>query len=334
MRLMYEQVTDTLQKKLTSYGTPDDQADLVSKQIARNSLEGVHTHGINRFPRLIRNIKEGIVKPGNTPTLMHSFQSMENYDGQLGLGIANATFCMQRAMDLAAEHGIALVALRNTNHWFRAATYGYQACDAGYAALCFTNTVPNMPTWGAIDSHLGNNPFMMAFPKADGSHVIVDSAMSQFSYGALELAQLEHRDMPIDAGFDSEGNLTKNPEEVIRTQRILPTGYWKGAAMSFVLDLFAASLSLGNSVSMLGKQNGDEHGVSQMFIAIDYGRIADHVSVETIVEQAINDLKSSMPDSGTEEIVYPGERPLRIRRKNLEEGIPVDESVWKTILAL
>lgn len=104
--------------------------------------------------------------------------------------------------------------------------------------------------------------------------------------------------------------------------------------MSFVLDLFAASLSLGNSVSMLGKQNGDEHGVSQMFIAIDYGRIADHVSVETIVEQAINDLKSSMPDSGTEEIVYPGERPLRIRRKNLEEGIPVDESVWKTILAL
>lgn len=292
MRLTYEQVTDTMQKKLTAYGTPDDQADLVSKQIARNSLEGVYTHGINRFPRLIYNIKAGIVKPGNTPKLMHSFQSMENYDGQLGLGIVNATFCMQRAMELAAKHGIGLVALRNTNHWFRAATYGYQACDAGYAALCFTNTVPNMPTWGAVDSHLGNNPFMMAFPKADNSHVIVDSAMSQFSYGALELAKLEQRDMPIDAGFDSEGNLTRNPEEVIKTQRILPTGYWKGAAMSFVLDMFAASLSLGNSVSALGKQNGDEHGVSQMFIAIDYGRIADHVSVETIVEQAINDLKS------------------------------------------
>ncbi|MFA6690022.1 MAG: 3-dehydro-L-gulonate 2-dehydrogenase [Sphaerochaetaceae bacterium] len=334
MRLTYEQVTDTMQKKLTAYGTPDDQADLVSKQIARNSLEGVYTHGINRFPRLIYNIKAGIVKPGNTPKLMHSFQSMENYDGQLGLGIVNATFCMQRAMELAAKHGIGLVALRNTNHWFRAATYGYQACDAGYAALCFTNTVPNMPTWGAVDSHLGNNPFMMAFPKADNSHVIVDSAMSQFSYGALELAKLEQRDMPIDAGFDSEGNLTRNPEEVIKTQRILPTGYWKGAAMSFVLDMFAASLSLGNSVSALGKQNGDEHGVSQMFIAIDYGKIADRTSVETIVDSAIQDLKSSTPDTDTKEIVYPGERPPRIRRKNLEEGIPVDESVWNTILAL
>ena len=53
------------------------------------------------------------------------------------------------------EHGVGLVALRNTNHWMRAATYGYQACEAGMAALCFTNTQPNMPAWGATDARLG-----------------------------------------------------------------------------------------------------------------------------------------------------------------------------------
>jgi 3-dehydro-L-gulonate 2-dehydrogenase len=230
---MYEQVTDTMQKKLTSYGTPDDQADLVSKQIARNSLEGVHTHGINRFPRLIRNIKEGIVKPGNTPTLMHSFQSMENYDGQLGLGIVIATFCMERAMDLAAEHGIALVALRNTNHWFRRRpTVTRPAMRATPRSASRTQCRTCPPGSHRFPSR--KQSVHDGVSEGRRSHVIVDSAMSQFSYGALELAQLEHgtcRSMQasIPREFDEESG--RSDQDATDS----PHRYWKGAAMSFVL---------------------------------------------------------------------------------------------------
>ena len=129
--------------------------------MARNSLEGGYTHGINRLARRVRNRDEGIVIPGGAPVRMAGFGAIENYDGGMGMGVTNAWFCMARAIELARMHGLGLIALRNTNHWMRAATYGYQACEAGMAGICFTNAIPNMPAWGASDSRMGNNPCLL-----------------------------------------------------------------------------------------------------------------------------------------------------------------------------
>jgi len=334
MRVTFEEVGNVLAAKLQSRGCSIVQSIQVGREMARNSLEGTYTHGINRFARLIRNIDEGIVIPDVLPSLVSSFGAIERYDGNLGLGVSNALYAMNRAIELAKMHGMGLVALKNTNHWMRAATYGYQACEAGFAGMCFTNTMPNMPTWGAIDSRIGNNPFVMAFPRSNGTHLIVDCAMSQFSYGALELARLEGRTMPIDAGFDESGNLTKDPDKVIKSQRIIPTGYWKGAAISFMLDIFASCLSVGNCVAEIGRLPGDEHGISQVFIAINYGVIAPEQDVELIIENALRDLKNSKPVDKNQPIIFTGEKTDTIRRENEKLGIPVDERVWAEICAL
>ncbi len=333
MRLSFEEVQSTLERALLTRNCPADHAHKVAYEMARNSLEGTYTHGINRFARLIRNIDEGIVRVDVEPVLVNGFGALENWDGQLGLGIVNAWFAMDRAIELAKTHGIGFVALRNTNHWLRAATYGYQACAAGMAGICFTNTIPNMPTWGAVDSHLGNNPLVLALPREQGN-VIVDMAMSQFSYGALELAQLEGRQMPIDAGFDSEGNLTRDPAAVCQSKRILPTGYWKGAALSFVLDLFAGCMSLGNTTAAIGRLSGDEHGVSQVFMAINFRQIAPQEQADAIAEDAIADLLASKPDAKTQRIIYTGQLTQEIRAQNLAQGIPVDERIWSAITGL
>lgn len=333
VRLPFEEVKACLCQVLAGRGCPEKKAEKVAHEMARNSLEGVYTHGINRFARLIRNIDEGIVSPGAEPEVTVRMGAMEQVDGHLGLGITNAWFSMEEAVKLAKSYGIGLVALRNTNHWMRAATYGYQACDAGMAAVCFTNTMPNMPTWGAVDSRIGNNPLVFAFPRREG-HLITDMAMSQFSYGALELARLQGRQMAIDAGFDTAGNLTRDPDSVIKSQRILPTGYWKGAALSFMLDIFAGVLSDGNTVSEVGRLSGDEHGVSQVFIAVDYRNLVTQEAAERIVEGAVKDLLASGKAQGTDRIIYTGQLTLECRADNLKNGIPVDEGVWSEISSL
>lgn len=332
-RMSFEEINTCLKEILEAHGCSAEKAEKVAFEMTRNSLEGVYTHGINRFARLIRNIGEGIVKPEVDPVIVSQAGAIASVDGGLGLGIINAWFSMEHAIRLAKEHGIGLVALRNTNHWLRAATYGYQACDAGMAGICFTNTMPNMPTWGATDSRIGNNPLVFAFPRKDG-HLITDMAMSQFSYGALELARLEGRQMPIDAGFDPEGNLTKDPDAVIRSQRILPTGSWKGAALSFMLDIFAGTLSGGNTVSEVGKLPGDEHGVSQVFMAIDYKKLVSQEQADLAVEGAVRDLLASEPSTEGGRIIYTGQMTEECRRQNQDEGIAVDEGVWEEILSL
>lgn len=332
-RIPYEQTVALLKKTLMSRNTDADKAELVAREMARNALEGTYSHGINRFARLINNIDDGIVKVDQMPTIISGFGAIENYDGNLGLGVVNATFCMDRAMALAREHGIGLVAIRNTNHWQRAATYALQACAGGMASICFSNTMPNMPAWGAVDPRLGNNPLTMGFPR-QGGDVIIDMAMSQFSYGAMEVAKLEGRQMPAPAGFDAHGSLTLDPAQVIATMRVVPTGYWKGAALSFLLDVFAASLYLGRTVSAVGGLAGDEHGISQVFIAIDYQRVAPADLTQAILDDAIRDVLASKPDGSGTRIAYPGQRRMKVREDNLRHGIPVDDEVWERIKAL
>lgn len=329
----FEKVQGELERVLLKRRCPEAKARKVAHEMTRNSLEGVYSHGINRFPRLVRNIDEGIVHPEADPFVVTRFGALESMDGNLGLGVVNASVAMDHAIALAREHGIGLVAMRNTNHWMRAATYGYQACEAGMAAVCFSNTIPNMPTWGAVDPRLGNNPLVLAIPREKG-HVLLDMAASQFSYGALELAQLNGKQMPIDAGFDMEGNLTRDPEKVLESRRILPTGYWKGAGLSFLLDLFAGCMALGNTTMGVGKLLGDEHGLSQMFIAVNFRAIAPRELSEKIADDAVDYLLASKKDEHTGRIVYPGQRMQEAREKNLQNGIPVDERIWNQIQAL
>ena len=323
----------TLKGILIGRGCPEAHAAKVALEMTRNSLEGTYSHGINRFPLLIGMIGKGIVKTDVEPVRAAGFGALERYDGRSGLGVVNAWICMGRAIELASLHGIGCVALRNTSHWMRAATYGYQACEAGMAGICFSNTLPNMPTWGAAEARLGNNPLVMAFPYRGGD-ILVDMAMSQYSYGALESAMLAGETMPFAAGFDAEGRITCDPEAVFHSKRTMPIGYWKGAALSFALDIFASSLSLGNSVSAIGAFAKGESDLSQLFTAIDFAKIAPKDEVEPIIREAVEDLLASKPDGSSNAIVYPGQRMAGIRDRNLAEGIPVDERIWDRILAL
>jgi 3-dehydro-L-gulonate 2-dehydrogenase len=189
-----------------------------------------------------------------------------------------------------------------------------------------------MPTWGASDSRLGNNPMTFAFPR-DKGHLICDMAMSQFSYGALELAALNGKKMPIDAGFDTLGNLTRDPEEVIKSQRILPTGYWKGAALSHLLDIFAAAISMGNTTAKIAElADGIDQKVSQLFIVINYRAISPKELSEEIIEHSVEYLLNSQSTGAP--IIYTGQITIDTRKDNLENGIPVNEKVWEEILAL
>ena len=148
MRVPFAEVQRVLKEALIRRGCPEDVAEQTAREMTNNSLEGVYTHGINRFYSLIKGIDGGFINVHGRPVLVERFAAVERYDGQMGLGVPNALFCLDRALELAREYGIGLVALRNTNHWMRGATYGLRACEQGMAAICWTNTVPNMPTWG------------------------------------------------------------------------------------------------------------------------------------------------------------------------------------------
>jgi 3-dehydro-L-gulonate 2-dehydrogenase len=297
-----------------------------------NSVDGVYTHGVNRFPRFIEYVQKRYVKKDAVPMLKSKFNSIEQWDGNLGPGISNAIFATDQCIKLADENGMGCVALSNTNHWMRGGRYGWQAAKAGYIFIGWTNTIANMPAWGAKDAKLGNNPLVIALPYNNDA-IVLDMAMSQYSFGAMELSVMKKEKLLVHGGFDNEGNLTNDPVAILSSRRPVPVGYWKGAGLSLLLDILAAVLAGGLSTNEISKQKA-EYGLSQVFLAINLKKLPHHSSVPAIIENIIADYQQSVPQNGSSSITYPGERVLRTRKQNLEKGIPVMEEVWNQILKL
>ena len=330
MRLSYDTIYQELLRVLIKHGFSGESAEMCARLFTETSQDGVYSHGINRFPRFIQYIQDGFVQVDAHPKLTYSFGSMEQWDGCLGPGNLNAWHCMNRAIHLAKIHGMGLVALKNTNHWMRGGTYGWQAAENGFLAICATNTIPNMPAWGAITPTLGNNPLILAIPREKGP-IVYDAAMTQFSFGKIELFARTNRQLPVVGGFDQKGEVTKDPKEIEATGRALPMGFWKGSGLSLMLDLMVSILSSGLSTLQIGAQHETEYGLSQFFFVIDPLRMGNQQHIFSVVESTIKAMHDAEPVDSETPIYYPGERTLKTRMENKKLGIPIDEDYWKQI---
>ncbi len=328
----YETMKSEFARILANLGFSESKADRCAEIFAVNSLDGVYSHGVNRFPKFIMYVKNGYVKPDAEPVLMKSLGSLEQWNGNLGPGPLNGLFATERAMELASQHGIGLVALGNTNHWMRGGTYGWIAARKGFSFIGWTNTEANMPAWGAKDFRIGNNPLVFAVPYGKEA-IVLDFAMSQFSYGKLETYQLEGKQMPFPGGFDKEGRLTNIPGEIIETRRALPIGYWKGSGLSLLLDILASIMSGGLSTAEISKCGG-EYSLSQVFIAISLENLSNRTRIDSVLNDIIKNYKESDPAEPGIEIRFPGEKVVKVREENRKNGIPVNKNVWETILGL
>ncbi|MBI5009244.1 MAG: Ldh family oxidoreductase [Bacteroidia bacterium] len=293
IRIVRDEMHSRFLSILVNHGMNIEKAEKCAGIFTLNSLEGIYSHGVNRFPRFVKYIDEGYINTDAVPTMIHNAGSIEQWQGNLGPGPLNAEF----------------------------------ATDIGWA-----NTCVNMPVWGGKDARIGNNPFVIAVPY-EKEAVVLDFAMSQFSYGKMEAYSNEGKRLPYPGGFNRNGELTDDPEEILNTMRPVPIGYWKGAGLSILLDILAASLSGGLSTHKIGNCD-KETGISQVFIAIDIKKLHNFPSIEGTISSILEDISKSEPAGNGTTIRYPGENIIKTRKQNLEKGIPVDRGLWDKILSL
>lgn len=327
MLIPYHTLKQELKRVLVETGMNDERAELCSGIFADNSRDGVYSHGLNRFPGFIKTVEEGSIQVNAEPVVVSTRGSIETWDGRLAPGMYTASKAVSKAADLAMANGIGLVAVRNTNHWMRGGTYGWQAADKGCIAICGTNSIANMPPWGGKDATLGNNPLVIAVPRKEG-HLVLDMAMSQYSYGKLNEHYLAGKKLAHPGGYDEKGNLSDDPYAIMHSKRTLPVGLWKGAGLSLMIDVLVSVLSEGKTVSGI-TSTGKEFAVSQFFICIAPESIS-----EKIIDEVISYARSADVIDEHSSIRYPGEGTLRQRNKSLTEGVYVNDKIWGEVKSL
>ena len=148
-RVSFDEMKSTVKKAFTIAGMPETKADVCARIHTESSRDGVYSHGLNRVERFVDYLIKGLVDANAEPSLISNLGAMEVYNGNMGPGILNARFAMNRASEIAQKNGLGLVSLNNTTHWMRGGAYGWQAAENGYIAICWTNTESCMPPWGS-----------------------------------------------------------------------------------------------------------------------------------------------------------------------------------------
>ena len=309
-----------------------EEAARFAEIFAGNSLDGVYSHGMNRFARYLGEMEIGLCNPKVTQAeKVSGIGALEVWDAHFGVGPLIAQQVTERAIELAKTHGIACVALRNNSHWLRAGRYGLMMADAGMMGICMTNTCMNLVAYGAKKPSTGNNPITFAIPRKAGS-LVMDMAVSQYAFGKLEIMAQEGGMLDTPCGYDLEGNLTNDPKKITESKLMMPMALWKGSALSIMIDLMTSMLSLGRTSLKIGDPSEGEAGLSQMFICMNPAAVVDMDKAEEQMETTIKFLNELEPMEGMSRVRAPGQGLEKTRARNRERGIPVTEATWEKIL--
>ena len=284
--ISYSEAVATMERGLTRF-MPAEQAHHFSEIFAGNSADGVHSHGMNRYPRYIGDMQSGLCDAGvYEAERISGFGGLEVWDAHFGVGPLIAEQITRRAIELAKTHGVACIALRNNSHWLRAGRYGLMMADAGMMGICMTNTCMNLVAYGAKEPSTGNNPITFALPRRAGS-LVMDMAVSQYAFGKMEIMAQEGKMLDTECGYDVDGKTTNDPREIVKSGLMMPMALWKGSALSIVIDLMVSALSLGRTSHEMGTPADGEKGMSQMFICINPAAVGDMDAVDAKIEETV-----------------------------------------------
>ena len=329
--VQYEEAVKRMARGLERFLNAQD-AKRFAEIFAGNSLDGVYSHGMNRYPRYLSDMESGLCDAKVTQAeRVSGFGALEVWDAHFGVCPLIAQQMAERAIELARTHGIACVALRNNSHWLRAGRYGLMMADAGMMGLCMTNTCMNLVAYGAKEPSTGNNPITIAIPRRAGS-LVMDMAVSQYAFGKLEIMAQEGGMLDTPCGYDTDGNLTNDPQKIVESGLMTPMALWKGSALSIMIDLMVSMLSLGRTSLTIGTPADGEKGMSQMFVCMNPAAVIDMDKAEAQMEKTIAFLNSLEPKDGVHGVHAPGENLEKTRARNRECGIPVTEDTWQKIV--
>ncbi len=321
----YEELKRTFKDILESHKVDAKEADEIAAVFTENARDGVISHSVSRFPLMIDYVDRSVIRPGVKPTLVSSFAAVEKWDAGRGFGIITAKHCMKRAIELASRFGIGLVVSYNANHWMRPGYYGHMAADMGYVGICWTTTKRNLVPWGASEPAIGNNPLVIAVPRKKGN-IVFDSSMAQYSWGQINEYAADGRNLPTLGGYDQDGELTDDPKKILETFKAMSAGFWKGTAMSIILESTACTLAQSSTVMDNNVYGTTETNMTQIYMAMDPRCINENFSDET-ADKIVANLKA-------QGVRYPGEKALKHREISKEKGIQIPKRAWEKLRSL
>lgn len=303
-------------------GMPERDAALIADTLVQADLWGHQSHGVLRTRWYYARLRSGAMNAVSEPRIVKDSGAVAVIDAQDGVGQVVAEFATREAIRRAKAHGVAAIAVRNSNHFGTCMYYTRMATRAGCVMMLTTNGGPAIAPWGGTRKIIGTNPWSVSAPAGRHPPLMMDMAMTGVARGKIYLARQRHERIPEGWALTADGRPTTDPQEAI-DGIILPMAGHKGYAIATIVDMLSGVLSASKFLSAVnGPYKTDlKSGAGHFLTAYDIEAFQPLAQFDERMEAFIGEIKSVPRAEGVEEIFYPGEMEARSDARLRREGI-------------
>jgi len=342
----FEILENFMKQVLQKSGIPSADAEIISDVLIESDKRGIDSHGIGRLkPIYIDRLDEGVMNPVTKVDIIKETATTAVLDGNNGLGHVVAKQAMQMAIDKAKEHGMGMVAVRNSTHYGIAGYYSSMATKAGMIGITGTNARPSIaPTFG-VENMLGTNPLTIGLPTDEEFDFNLDCATSVSQRGKLEVYGRAGKDLPPGWVIDENGNTRTDTQQVLidltkGKAALAPLGGlgeetagFKGFGYATVVEVLSAALQDGKFMKDLNgfdeKGNKIPYPLGHFFIAINTDAFLGEAVFRKIAGSIMRGLRDSRKAPGEERIYTAGEKEYLAWQYRKVHGCPVPPVLQK-----
>lgn len=320
-----------------NFSFSEDESKIITDVLLTSDKFGIESHGMQRISRYHKGIQKGLIKVDAVPEVIFETPVTAVLDAHDGMGQLVAYKAMNMAIEKAKKSGIAIVSVRNSNHYGIAGYYAKMASDEGLMGMSCTNSEAIMvPTFGK-KAMLGSNPIAVAMP-ADPYPFLFDASTSVVTRGKLEMYNKAEKELPAGWALDAQGKPSKNAGEVLgnivgkRGGGIVPlggneelTGSHKGYGYGMLCEIFSSIFSMGVTSDKCCTFK-DRNGICHGFAAIDPAIFGNAEDIKAHFSEFLETLRQSPKAEGVERIYTHGEKEILAEKERRENGIPVNDN--------
>jgi L-2-hydroxycarboxylate dehydrogenase (NAD+) len=316
---------------LLAHGVPADHARTQAGLFIEAEMRAIPSHGLLRLRRVIERIHAGLSVPGVTGKQNWTARSFLSVDGMRGLGPVVAMAALDAVIPRAREDGIAIAAIRNTNHLGALAYYAEHVAAKGLTCIALTISEALVHPWGGRKAMIGTNPIAIGVP-ADPTPMVLDMATGLVSMGKIHDHANRGAPIPLGWALDENGDPTTDASAA-KKGAIAPFGGPKGYALGIAFEVLVASLAasaIGTDVKgTLDSVNVSNKGDIFIVIAPPHADAA-----RALVTEYLDDIRAAAPSDPAHPVLAPGDRAHAVRAQSDKRGIFLDDGLWNDLQVL
>ena len=331
MLVAVEDIRKLAEGILVANGVPADHARTQAGLFIEAEMRAIPSHGLLRLRRVIERIHAGLALPTTKGKQEWTARSFLAVDGERGLGPVIAMAALDTIIPRAREDGIAIAAIRNTNHLGALAYYAEHVASLGLTCIALTISEALVHPYGGRRAMIGTNPIAIGVP-ADPTPMVLDMATGLVSMGKIHDHANRGAPIPLGWALDEKGDPTTDASAA-KKGAIAPFGGAKGYALGLAFEVLVASLAasaIGTNVKgTLDSVNVSNKGDLFIVIAPPHADAA-----RELVSGYLEEIRAAAPADPEHPVLTPGDRANKVRAQSEKRGVYIDDGLWADLQKL